>query len=67
MEGKTSRKVWSLKLTLLPLLPFTGLSGATNCLINKELASMIVSPQAAQTYYVSLNEYINIHMDKLMR
>ena len=24
-------------------------------------------PQAAQTAYVSLNEYINIHMDKLMR
>ena len=23
--------------------------------------------QAAQTYYVSLNEYINIHMDKLLR
>ena len=26
-----------------------------------------VESQAAQTYYVSLNEYINIHMDKLMR
>ena len=26
-----------------------------------------VKPQAAQTWYVSLNEYINIHMDKLMR
>ena len=24
-------------------------------------------PQVAQTWYVSLNEYINIHMDKLMR
>ena len=24
-------------------------------------------PQAAQTQYVSLNEYINIHMDKLLR
>ena len=23
--------------------------------------------QAAQTQYVSVNEYINIHMDKLMR
>ena len=45
MEGKISRKVLSLKLTLLiPLLPFTGLSGAANCLINKELTSMIVSP-----------------------
>ena len=25
------------------------------------------NPQATQTYYVSLNEYINIHMDKLLR
>ena len=30
MEGKISRKVLSLKLTLLPLHPFAGLSGATN-------------------------------------
>ena len=26
-----------------------------------------LQPQAAQTQYVSLNEYINIHMDKLLR
>ena len=26
-----------------------------------------VSTQATQTYYVLLNEYINIHMNKLMR
>ena len=26
-----------------------------------------IKPQAAHTWYVSLNEYINIHMDKLMR
>ena len=32
---------------------------------NKE--SGFVSSQAAQTWYVSLNEYINIHMDKLLR
>ena len=42
MEGKISRKVLSLKLALLPLLPFAGLSGAANC-FNKELTSVIVS------------------------
>ena len=26
-----------------------------------------IKPQAAHMWYVSLNEYINIHMDKLMR
>ena len=27
----------------------------------------LLRAQAAQTQYVSLNEYINIHMDKLLR
>ena len=29
--------------------------------------SKVLLAQAAQTQYVSLNEYINIHMDKLLR